>query len=240
MITNLFAAYSSTSPRLPVYAVSHSRVEATVLSMESHAHSGRNVLSPGNDMGFCLIQEYEKQLLAALQLKYDQRAFQDNINDYAHTVSDGHGRAWQSLFLSRFIALYPDTVQSLQVHLEEEMDYERSGLAKDGHALEQHMLLPSTQQASEGLQDEQSVDAERVTVEGSVSDESDGTVDSGTTAWIRSWRVSAYETTDSVVDKDFESRLSLVVELKEQRDEARRAAIALWVATVFEAENCSV
>ncbi|KAK0466895.1 uncharacterized protein EV420DRAFT_1635928 [Desarmillaria tabescens] len=234
MITDLFAAYSSTSPCLPVYVVSHSRVEATVLSMESKCSL------TGNDTGFCLIQEYKKQLLAALQLKYDQRAFQDNINDYAHTVSDGRGRAWQSLFLSRFIALYPDTVQSLQVHLEEEMDYDRSGLAKDGHALEQHMLLPSTQQASEGLQDEQSVDAERVTMEGSVSDESDGTVDSGTTARIRRWRVLAYETTDSVVDKDFESRLSLMVELKEQRDEAHHAAIALWVATVFEAENRSV
>ncbi len=97
------------------------------------------------------------------------------------------------------------------------MDYKGSGLAQDAYALEQHMVQTcGTQQALEGVQDKLSMDAERVTIEGSVSDESDGTVDSSTTTQIRHWKASVSETTDGVVDRDFEHRLSLVVELKEQ------------------------
>ncbi|PBK64758.1 hypothetical protein ARMSODRAFT_978982 [Armillaria solidipes] len=204
MITGLFAAYGSTSPGLCVYAVSLSRLEAPVLRMES------KYSLTGNDTGtgFCSMQESKEQLPCALK---------DRINDDTYAISDDGGRAWQSLLYSQWISLYPDTVQSLQAHVEEQMDYEGSGLAQDVYALEQYMVqMCGTQQALEGGQDELSMDTERVTVEGSVSDESDGTVDSSMTAQIRCWKALVSETTDGVVDKDFERRLSLVVELKEQ------------------------
>ncbi len=118
--------------------------------------------------------------------------------------------------------------------MEERIDYEGSGLAQDVYALKQRTVQTcGTQQALKGSQDELSMDAERVTVEGSIYDESDKTVDSSMTAQIRCWKASVSETTDGVVDRDFECQLSLVVELKEQQDEAHHAAIAVWAVTVL-------
>ncbi|KAK0476376.1 hypothetical protein IW261DRAFT_1421686 [Armillaria novae-zelandiae] len=53
------------------------------------------------------------------------------------------------------------------------------------------------------------------------------------TAQIRRWRASISETMDSAVDQGLESKIALIVELRERRNEARRAAIALWAAKVY-------
>ncbi|KAK0467459.1 hypothetical protein IW261DRAFT_1426558 [Armillaria novae-zelandiae] len=93
--------------------------------------------------------------------------------------------------------------------------------------------LASERQALECRQDGQSVGTEQLTLEVSVSDGSDGTVDTSTTAQIRRWRASISETMDSAVDQGLESKIALIVELRERRNEARRAAIALWAAKVY-------
>ncbi|KAK0464120.1 hypothetical protein IW261DRAFT_1419579 [Armillaria novae-zelandiae] len=112
------------------------------------------------------------------------------------------------------------SVRSLQEHFEERTDRNGSALA-------------SERQALECRQDGQSVGTEQLTLEVSVSDGSDGTVDTSTTAQIRRWRASISETMDSAVDQGLESKIALIVELRERRNEARRAAIALWAAKVY-------
>ncbi|SJL13492.1 uncharacterized protein ARMOST_16936 [Armillaria ostoyae] len=177
------------------------------------------------------MQEYEKLLLSARRLTHDQHDFLlKNMVDYLHAIFDGCRKAWWGRFLPQFIALYPDTVldqrrygimahqwsvQSLQEHLEEWMDRNGSGLAKDGYAIERHILRAREPQALECHQDEQSVGTEQLTLEVSVSDESDGTVDTSTTAQIRHWRASISETMDGAADKGLESKITLIVELRE-------------------------
>ncbi|KAK0463312.1 hypothetical protein IW261DRAFT_1427864 [Armillaria novae-zelandiae] len=106
------------------------------------------------------------------------------------------------------------------LHFEERTDRNGSALASERQALECH-------------QDGQSMGTEQLTLEVSVSDGSDGTVDTSTTAQIRRWRASISETMDSAVDQGLESKIALIVELRERRNEARRAAIALWAAKVY-------
>ncbi|SJL13215.1 uncharacterized protein ARMOST_16654 [Armillaria ostoyae] len=180
------------------------------LGMESVTHS---LTQTGNHLDRDLslrMQRYEKLLLSARRLTHNQHNFLlENMNDYLHAIFDGRRKAWWSLFLPQFIALYPDTildqhcygilahqwsVQSLQEHLEEWMDRNGSGLAKDGYALERHILRVCEQQVSECHQDEESVGTERLTEDVSVSDESDGSVDTSTTAQFRRWRLSISET----------------------------------------------
>ncbi|KAK0227529.1 hypothetical protein IW262DRAFT_1454669 [Armillaria fumosa] len=202
------------------------------------------------------MQEYKKLLLSACRLTHDRHDFLlKNMNDYLHAIFDGRRKAWWSLFLPQFIALYPDTVldqrrhgtlahqwsvRSLQEHLEEWMDRNGSALAKDGYAIERHIFRAREPQALECCQDEQSMGTEQLTLEGSVSDGSDGTVDTSTTAQIRRWRASISETMDSAVDQGLESKIAFIVELRERRNEARHAAIALWAANVYEEQDQSV
>ncbi|KAK0218633.1 hypothetical protein IW262DRAFT_1297791 [Armillaria fumosa] len=164
----------------------------------------RSLTHTGNDSNRSVslrMQEYEKLLLSACRLTHDQHDFLlKNMNDYLHAIFDGHRKAWWSLFLPQFITLYSDTVLdqrhhgtlahqwsvwSLQEHLEEWMDRNGSALAKDGYAIERHIFWAHEPQALECCQDEQSMGTEQLTLEGSVSDRSDGTVDTSMTAQIR-------------------------------------------------------
>ncbi|KAK0464086.1 hypothetical protein IW261DRAFT_1427450 [Armillaria novae-zelandiae] len=130
---------------------------------------------------------------------------------------------WQRV-LSLILATIQTTSHSERKHtsghFEERTDRNGSALASERQALECH-------------QDGQSMGTEQLTLEVSVSDGSDGTVDTSTTAQIRRWRASISETMDSAVDQGLESKIALIVELRERRNEARRAAIALWAAKVY-------
>ncbi|KAK0205748.1 hypothetical protein IW262DRAFT_1302980 [Armillaria fumosa] len=137
-------------------------------------------------------QAYEKQLLATRSL--------------THTGNDSN----------RSVSLRMQEYEKLLLHLEEWMDRNGSALAKDGYAIERHIFRAHEPQALECHQDEQSMGTKQLTLEGSVSDRSDGTVDTSMTAQIRHWRASISETMDSAVDQGLESKIAFIVELRER------------------------